>query len=107
MYIAHVLHKSGSSVTGCYDNKHFEVHFFKAIKQSSLSILSLQVLLLATFKRVKFSVFGCPVIWYKMLRAFLQLTTFCLLFVQNILDLMNFERKKNKTVYGIGFLLEN
>lgn len=46
LFIARVLHKSGSPVTACYDNKHFEVHFVEEdTKQSSLNILSLAVLL--------------------------------------------------------------
>lgn len=79
LYVAHVLHKSGSLVMGCYNNKHLEVHF-RDTRQCSLNILSLRVLQLVGFERMKLRVLGCPVIWYKMLDA----TTnyfFCVLFV--------------------------
>lgn len=69
--IVHLLHKSSSLMTGCYDNKHFEIHFFKDTSQSRFNILNFQIHLLVKMERVKLSMFGCPVIWYKMLHPFL------------------------------------
>lgn len=61
---------SSSPVTGCYDNKHFEVHSFKDTKQSSLNILSLEVLLLVVIERVKLSMFGVPLYGIKCYMCF-------------------------------------
>lgn len=48
----HLLPKSSSLVTGRYDNKQFDTHFFKDTSQSSFNILSFQILLLVKVERV-------------------------------------------------------
>lgn len=50
--VVHLLHNSSSLVTGCYDNKQFDIHFFKDTSQSSLNILSFHILLLVKVERV-------------------------------------------------------
>lgn len=72
--IVHLLHNS-TLVTGCYDNKQFDIRFFEDTRQSNFNILSFQVFLLVKMERVKLTMFDCPDIWYKILHPFLQLTT--------------------------------